>query len=296
MTRVRGMASWTPRTKTLPLLENVNEVLEQYVEQLPLTLRQIFYRLVAAYAYEKTEQAYSSLGETINRARRAELIDFSAIRDDGVTARWPREFVSPEQFWDMVNEQIEDFELSAQDGQPHYLEIWVEAAGMVPQAFEAGNPKYGTPVFSSSGFDSTTAKYDAACRFLDRDRPTVVIHVGDYDPSGIALFEAAREDVSAFFVDLGGSEPPQFVRAAVTPEQIERFQLPTAPPKKKDKRSAFTDTRTVQAEALPPDVLQAEIVAVLEEFVDQDALRRQREHSDREHERLLREIEAKRDE
>src|SRR4029450_11282808 len=60
---------------------------------------------------------------------------------------------------------------------------------------------------------------------------------------------------------LGGSEPPEFVRIAVTLERIDRFQLPTAPPKKKDKRSALTDTRTVQAEALPPDVLQAEIVA-----------------------------------
>lgn len=296
MSRVRGLAPWTPRAKTLPLLENVNEVLEQYEEQLPLTLRQIFYRLVAAYGYEKTENAYSSLGETLNRARRAQLIPFESIRDDGVTARYPREFVSPEQFWEMVNEELEDFELRAQDGQPQYLEVWVEAAGMVPQAFEAANPKYGVPVFSSSGFDSTTAKYDAACRFLERDRPTIVVHIGDYDPSGIALFEAAREDVTAFYFDLGGDEPPEFVRAAVTPEQIERFQLPTAPPKAKDRRSAFTDTRTVQAEALPPDILQAEIVTVLEKYIDQDALREQRERSEKEHERLLREIEDRRDE
>lgn len=294
VTRVRGMAPWEPKSKTLPLLRNVDEVLEQYAEQLPLTLRQIFYRLVAAYRFEKTEKAYASLGETINRARRARVIEFTAIRDDGVTARWPREFVSPEQFWDMVNKEVEDFELSAQEGQRQYLEIWVEAAGMVPQAFDAANPKYGLPVFSSSGFDSTTAKYDAACRFLERDRPTVVLHVGDYDPSGIALFEAAREDVTAFYSELGGSDPPQFVRAAVTPEQIERFQLETAPPKAKDKRSAFTDTRTVQAEALPPDLLQAEIVAAIEPFIDQDVLREQRERSHQEHLRLLSEIEAKR--
>lgn len=296
MSRVRGMAPWAPRAKTLPLLANVNEVLEQYDEQLPLTLRQIYYRLVAAYGFEKTENAYASLGETLNRARRGGLIQFEAIRDDGTTARWPREFLSPEDFWQMVDEQVEDFELSAQDGQPQYLELWVEAAGMVPQAFEAVNPKYGVPVFSSGGFDSTTAKYEAACRFLERERPTVVVHVGDYDPSGVALFEAVREDVTAFCVDLGGSQLPEFVRAVVTSEQIERFQLPTAPPKKKDKRSAFTDTRTVQAEALPPDQLQTEIVSVVETYFDQEALREQRERSRQEHERLVREIEAKRDE
>jgi hypothetical protein len=296
VTRVRGMAPWEPRAKTLPLLENMNAVLETYAEQLPLTLRQIFYRLVAAYGYDKTENAYASLGETLNRARRGGQIPFEAIRDDGITAVWPREFLSPEDFWEMVNEQVEDFELSAQEGQPQVIEIWVEAAGMVPQAFDAANPKYGVPVFSSSGFDSTTAKYNAADRFLAHERPTVVIHVGDYDPSGIALFEAARDDVTAFYVDLGGEQPPQFVRAAVTPEQIERFHLPSAPPKKNDKRSAFTDTKTVQAEALPPDVLQTEIVSVVEQFIDQEVLAARRERSRLEHERLLNEIEAKRDE
>jgi hypothetical protein len=163
-------------------------------------------------------------------------------------------------------------------------------------AFNAVNPKYGVPVFSSGGFDSTTIKYEAARRFLERDRPTVVVHVGDYDPSGISLFEAAREDVTAFYRDLGGEQPPEFLRAAVTPEQIQRFNLPTAPPKKKDKRGAFTDTITVQAEALPPDVLQAEIRAAIEPFVDQEALAAQRDRSQVEHQRLLNEIREQRGE
>jgi hypothetical protein len=290
------MASWAPRTKTQPLLESVHEILAQYREQLPLTLRQVFYRLVAAFDYEKTENAYERLGETLNRARRAQVVPFDAIRDDGATALWPREFLSPEDFWQMLDEQVEDFTLSAQDGQAQYLELWVEAAGMAPMAFNAANPKYGVPVFSSGGFDSTTIKYEAACRFLERDRPTVVVHVGDYDPSGLSVFETIREDVGAFYCDLGGDQPPQFLRAAVIPEQIQRFNLPTTPPKKTDKRSAFTDKVTVQAEALPPDVLQAEIAAALEPFIDQDALAKQREHSRAEHERLLREIEERRGE
>lgn len=296
MTRVRGLAPWTPRAKTLPLLESVNEILAQYADQLPLTLRQVFYRLVAAYLYDKTENAYARLGETLNRARRAGVVPFEAIRDDGATALWPREFLSPEDFWQMVDEQVEDFTLSAQDGQAQYVELWVEAAGMAPMAFAAVNPKYGVPVFSSGGFDSTTLKYEAARRFLERDRPTVVVHVGDYDASGVSLFEAVREDVAAFYADLGGEQPPEFLRAAITKEQIERYQLPTAPPKKADKRSAFTDTITVQAEALPPDVLQAEIRAVVEPYYDQDVLALQRERSGAEHQRLRVEIEERRGE
>jgi hypothetical protein len=40
---------WRPHGKTITLLGNINEVLEEYHEYLPLTIRQIFYRLVAEY-------------------------------------------------------------------------------------------------------------------------------------------------------------------------------------------------------------------------------------------------------
>jgi hypothetical protein len=208
-------------------------------------LRQVFYRLVAAFGYEKTEQAYARLGEMLNRARRSGEIPFPSIRDDGVTAVWPMRFASREEFWAMVEEEIEDIQFDRQEGQEQVLEVSVEAAGMVPLVATAVQ-KYGVPVFSSSCFDSLTAKYNAACRFLDREVPTVVLHAGDYDPSGIALFEALV-DVTAIYEDLGGDESPEFVRVAVTPEQITRYRLPTAPPKAKDKRSVFTDTVTVQS-------------------------------------------------
>jgi hypothetical protein len=49
-----------------------------------LTVRQIFYRLVANYEYEKTPQAYEKLAEKLVLARRNRRIPFDAIRDDGV--------------------------------------------------------------------------------------------------------------------------------------------------------------------------------------------------------------------
>jgi len=71
----------------------VKDVLAEYAEQLPLTLRQIFYRMVGAYGYEKTEQAYERLGETLNKARRARVIGMDAIRDDGFTSAVPVSFL-----------------------------------------------------------------------------------------------------------------------------------------------------------------------------------------------------------
>ena len=49
--------------KTRALLVPVNAVLHEYADHLPLTIRQIFYRLVGAHGYEKTEQAYDRLIE-----------------------------------------------------------------------------------------------------------------------------------------------------------------------------------------------------------------------------------------
>jgi hypothetical protein len=44
------------------------------------TVRQIYYRLIGAYGYDKDANASERLGELINRARRAGLIPMDAIR------------------------------------------------------------------------------------------------------------------------------------------------------------------------------------------------------------------------
>ena len=68
------------------------------------------------------------------------------------------------------------------------------------------------------------------------------------------MCSSLAEDLQAFLDYYGGDL--EMVRLAVTPEQIEEFDLPTAPPKATDNRS-FDDTRTVQAEAIDPAVLAA---------------------------------------
>jgi hypothetical protein len=282
--RPRGLASWSPTDASLELVDDVNQVLRDYHAQLPLTLRQVFYRLVATTGYGKTEQSYARLGETVSRGRRAMLIPFSSIRDDGVHAHLPLAFGSAEDFLEWARDNADVFEKDRQDGQARYLEVWVEAAGMAPMVARIARDEYGVPVYSSGGFDSLTAKYQAAERMLERDVPTTVLHIGDYDPSGVALFESAAEDVTAMFRDLDDQAAlPEFVRVAVIEEHIGEYGLETAPPKKSDKRSAFTDTRTVQAEAFAPDQLQSLVrVAIVERFdLDRYALVLEEERAER---------------
>src|SRR5258705_10733660 len=50
--RARGfIEAWHPRAETWELLLRIRHVPDEYVEQLPLTLRQIFYILVDRHAY-----------------------------------------------------------------------------------------------------------------------------------------------------------------------------------------------------------------------------------------------------
>ena len=249
-TRVRGFAPWAPRGTTAELLDQVRGVLEEYEDYLPLTIRQIFYRLVGAHEYEKTERAYARLCEHLNRARRARLIPMDVIRDDGGVISEPDSWESAEHFLCTVRAMAKNFKLDRSAGQKTRQVVICEAAGMVPQLERVTHP-LGATVMSGGGFDSTTDKHKFAAKLAGHNRPTEVLHIGDHDPSGAHMFLAILEDIEAFTRDLGGDVT--FTRLAVTPEQIRQYGLPTAPAKDTDRR-AFRG-QTCQAEALPPNVL-----------------------------------------
>lgn len=253
-TRPRGFITWAPSADTAVIVAAVKAVIEEYREHLPLTLRQIFYRLVATRDYAKDDRSYKRLGEILNRARRARLIPFSVIRDDGVTVETPLAWDGVQDFCDTVAVSAKTFRLDRQRDQPVRLVIAVEAAGMVPQVARVAE-EFGVPVHSSGGFDSVTAKHALACS-LSRWPACEVLHIGDHDPSGVHVFGALDGDVTAFVQGLanGHAAHVKFTRLAVTREHIDALGLPTAPPKATDRRR-FDDSVTVQAEAIPPDRL-----------------------------------------
>jgi hypothetical protein len=155
--RARGfIEAWHPRAETWELLCRIKQVLGEYVEQLPLTLRQIFYILVGRHAYEKTERAYERLCETSNKARRGKVIDMDAVRDDGFTNEIPNFFGSADHFLDAVRVSARLLRLDRQAGQARRLALWCEASGMVPQLQRIADP-FGIGVHSFGGFDSLVA-------------------------------------------------------------------------------------------------------------------------------------------
>ncbi|MFT3793027.1 MAG: hypothetical protein QM741_18605 [Rudaea sp.] len=263
--RPRGFADWRPQASALELVDRIQHVLDEYRDYLPLTARQIFYRLVGSFDYEKTETAYNRLTETLVRARRARLIDFASIRDDGFTADDDIGWSGLDEVKDAIANTVNDYRIDRQRGQHRRIALWCEAQGMLPQMKRAG-ARFSVPAYSSGGFDSVTCKHNMAKRFADLGN-VLVLHVGDHDPSGVHVFGALDEDVNAFIVDMGGKV--EFRRVAVLPEHIEKYGLLTAPPKATDRRNFHG--QTVQAEALPPDRLAELVREAIENNLDRDA-------------------------
>lgn len=268
-TRPRGFASYNPRGEARTILAGVEAVLAQYAAYLPLTLRQVFYRLVVMAVIGKTEKEYKRLGEILNRARRGDLISFDAIRDDGVVERRPATYSRIDDVLTTFVNHIELLQIERQAGQERELRVWCEAAGMVPQLERVAAP-YGIAVMSSGGFDSVTIKHNVGKR-LAEGGPLTVLHLGDFDPSGVHIFSSLAEDVTAFAEAYGGDV--EFERIAVTPAQVEEYQLPTAPPKPTDNRR-FSGNSTTQCEAFDPATLAVILQVAIDQRFDAEAYSR----------------------
>jgi hypothetical protein len=186
MTRPRGfIASWRPQEKTRQLLEEVGQVFATYARQRPLTIRQVYYVLVGR-GHEKTDAAYQRLGHHLGMARRAGLIPFDYVRDDGadipaLSGYYEGDLVP------ILRWHIEQFEVDPQHGQPRRIVLWCEAAGMRPQ-LERVAALFGVPVIAGGGFDSLTAKHDVARQMADSGQEFEVLHIGDLDDHGEDIF------------------------------------------------------------------------------------------------------------
>lgn len=276
----------------MELLNAVEAVLHEYRRHWPLTLRQVYYRLVGAYGYPKTEDFYKKLCHHVANARRGRLIPFEAVRDDGVMTVHLEHFDDEDHFRRHIRELGQKYTRNKLSGQPIHLEVWCEAAGMLPQLVEV-TEEFSVQVYSSGGFDSLTAKKTLANRICRIGKPAVILHLGDFDPSGECMFEAVAEDVAAF-VEADKPWNPvdvEFVRLALTREQVEQYDLPTAPPKDGDTRTkAWTGGGTCQLEALPPDTLAELLYDALDAYLDGDIRSQAEADEEVERRRLVRSL------
>lgn len=297
---VLGLATYNPYGKRKLLLQHVREVLLAYVSHLPLTVRQIYYRLVATHAeYPKEQKFYKGLVETLALARRGGLIEWDAIRDDGVRTEYcGGGFDGLPDFKDYLKRLARGYSRDKRAGQPKQVFVLCEAAGMVPQITRACGD-YPVTVKSSGGMDSVTAKYDLARDCADKD--SVVLHVGDYDPTGLSIFHQLALDVPAMMRDYchANVEPVPLYeckRVTILEKHVAEFGLLTGRTKASDEAKDWyagiggDRFATCEAEALPPDVLIRLVREAVEAELDHDNYQYALETEKQEGERVVRAV------
>jgi len=253
--------------KTEILIDEAYKVLASHH---PMTLRQVFYRLVAAQVIENRQNRYKSLSRVLVKGRQDGTIPWEWIED---RLRRPRAVG----MWSDLNHfgeaVVDGYRRDVWPNQPDYVEVWLEKDAL-SGIFERALRPYGVTLNVGRGYDSWSSIWAAAQRYERRraedGTDTTILHFGDFDPSGQDMVRSLKERL-AFFGCW-----PIIEKIAITAEDIERYDLPPNPAKLSDSRSdgfiARHGNNCVELDALPPEILSKMIVEEVEASMDLEAL------------------------
>ncbi len=237
-----------------------------------LTLRGLHYQLVGI-GFPNTFQHYKRVVDAMGKARWAGLIPFESFVDFdrnviGKTAADPTD----------VNNGIADAKSAISmwmssyfknrwENQPIYPEVFIEKNAQIG-VFRKPCEERSVALSPCKGYPSLTFLNDAAKRFSamqNRGKECVMLYFGDHDPSG----DDIPVNIGETLYRMGCSVDIQ--RIALTKEQVIEMNLPPAPIKKGDSRSAGWDgVGQVEMDAVPPDTMRSMLHAALDNLFDED--------------------------
>jgi hypothetical protein len=153
-----------------------------------------------------------------------------------------------------------------------YVEVWCESrsiAGVIQGICE----ELAVSLYPAGGFASLSLAYQAAEFINDATGagalPADVLYIGDYDPAGVLIERSLETELRQH---LDPDVELTFHRIGITKEQIEEYDLPTRPRKKSERRLPDL-LHTVEAEAMPANILRSLLRDKIESYLPGDALR-----------------------
>jgi len=229
----RGFIGWSPNARSGELPDQILSVVHSYRGYPAPTVRDVYYRLLGVYGnefgYDKDDEAFKrKVCRLLRQMRRVwsgpHKVDFGEINDDSATSLGGGGYTDPAGFWRTMKVRAENYRKSLTMNQPKRVIVFTEGAGEVRQ-FAAVTREYGIPVYSGGGWDSLNLKYetgrDVAEDYARRQRQTLILHAGDFDPDGVWLYRVFVADALAFAVDLGAPADAIATRRVMTrPEQV----------------------------------------------------------------------------
>ena len=262
--------------KTIKLIENINVVIEEYARQgLTLSVRQIYYQLVARGFIPNKATEYKKISRTITDGRLAGLIDWDCIEDRTRAVREIQHWDNPQQ---ILRAAAEQYRIDTRATQPSYIEAWIEKDSLV-SILQNTCYQLDVPVFSCKGYSSITALHEAAERFEGKSNP-IILYAGDHDPTGLTIPQVINERFQLFEMNV------KLKRIGLTLDQIKELDLPPFPAKDTDGnyKKYVQDTGLTHAwelDALPPEKLSEIFEEAINSLTDFEALRDMQERQNR---------------
>lgn len=261
--------------KTLDLIETANSIVDDYQSRgYELTLRQLYYQLVARDFIENSEKSYSKIGMTISKARDAGLVDWLAIVDRTRQSRGLTTWESTQSILDIVSEQ---YRIDKWKNQDYRLFVWVEKealAGVVQRA--CGAEGIQVDFLSCRGYMSASTIWREAQKLVEivgQEQFPIVLHLGDHDPSGLDM---TRDNITRLelYSKLAYKSDFEFIRLALNWEQVEKYSPPPNPAKTTDSRfNSYLrkyGNESWELDALDPDILVSLIQNTINQYKDID--------------------------
>lgn len=250
-------------------------------EDNPMTVRQVFYQMAARRAVDKTENGYNLVQRNLAEMRRSGFLKFAWIADN---TRWrykPNTFSS---ISSMLEDSIALYRRAVWAEQEVYVEVWCEKDALAGVIQRETGP-WDVPLMIARGFSSLTYIYNAAKEIEAIGKPAYIYYFGDYDPSGVIIPVTLEAGLRQY----APTTPISFNRVAITPAQIEKYNLPTRPTKKSPHNShgslRFGD-ESVDLDALPSAMLRAMVKDCIVQHINPEIYRRTMENERLERETL----------
>jgi hypothetical protein len=233
----------------------------------PCTVRQVFYQATVRGIVEKTEQGYDKVQRALVDLRRSGRLPWGWIADNTRWQRKPRTFDS---LTEAIENTAKSYRRAVWADLDTYLEVWLEKDALSGVLLPVTS-LYDVPLMVARGYSSLTFLQEAGSYMRELRKKVVVIYFADFDPSGQNAAEVVERELRQFAPDIDLT----FVLAAVTPEQIRRWNLPTRPTKKTDSRSKkWKGGDSVELDAIDANMLRTLCRAWIESVIPEGWLDR----------------------
>ena len=270
-------------------MEALRETLFEIVaENQPVTVRGAFYLATSRGVIPKTEnEGYRPVQRELLKMRREGVIPWGWITDGSRTRFGHRRYGGLDSY---ARQVAANYRRDYWHDSDEYVEIWLEKEALRGVISPVVIEEFGLDLYVTKGQPSVSYLYDAAEDIRLDGRPTYVYVLADFDPGGLRIFDRIKQELIGF---VGDAADLHVRRLALTPYQVELYDLPTRPGKEKDPNAAdfarrFGDS-CVELDAMPPNTLRGLVRERLEAHMDPAYLRRLK-LAEREERRGLRQI------